>query len=33
MNVEAAREAGMQGAVVRGVDEAEQALRLASIIS
>ena len=29
MNVEAARDAGMQGAVVRGVDEAEQALRLA----
>ena len=32
MNVEAAREAGMQGAVVRGVDEAEQALRQASVI-
>jgi glucose-1-phosphatase len=32
MNVEAARAAGMQGAMVRGVDEAEQALRLASVI-
>jgi putative hydrolase of the HAD superfamily len=32
MNVEAAQAVGMQGAVVRGIGEAEQALRLASVI-
>lgn len=33
MNVEAAREAGMQGAVVVGIEQAEQALRRAVVIS
>jgi HAD superfamily hydrolase (TIGR01509 family) len=32
MNVEAAHAAGMQGAVVSGIDEAEQALRRAGVI-
>jgi putative hydrolase of the HAD superfamily len=33
MNVEAAHAAGMQGAVARGIAEAEQALRRVSVIS
>ena len=33
MNVEAAREAGMQGAVAVGIEQAEQALRRAGVIS
>jgi putative hydrolase of the HAD superfamily len=33
MNVEAAREAGMQGAVAVGIEQAEQALRRAAVIS
>jgi glucose-1-phosphatase len=33
MNVEAAREAGMQGAVAVGIEQAEQALRHAAVIS
>jgi HAD superfamily hydrolase (TIGR01509 family) len=32
MNVEAAHAAGMQGAVVRGIDEAERALRNAAVL-
>jgi len=33
MNVEAAHAAGLQGAVVRGIEEAEHALRHAGVIS